>query len=206
MRLPITLNIVVEDYLTESIIKKILRNYENKFFISAILGKCGFGYIKNRIDDFNKTTKSLAFLIIADLDQYECPPQIIKEWLHHPKNPNLLFRIAVKEIESWLLADRINFAKYFAISHNLIPKDVELIDDPKNFLINLARKSPKRDIRESIAPKFHSTAKIGPNYNDCLSIFVQKKWQFYEAAKNSVSLMKTLNSLDNFKPSTEREK
>ncbi|MDF2210039.1 hypothetical protein L1F28_15070 [Arthrospira platensis NCB002] len=44
----------------------------------------------------------MAYLVLTDLDKSECPLAIINEWLKsQPKHPNLLFRVAVKEVESW---------------------------------------------------------------------------------------------------------
>jgi hypothetical protein len=205
MRQLIYLDIVVEDYLTKAIILKIIDSFHDKFCAGTPIMQNGSGYIKKKIISFNKAANYKPYLIITDLDQYECPPLLIKEWLPYPKNPNLIFRIAVKEIETWLLADRSNLARYLKISIDKIPIEVESIIDPKNFLINLARKSPERNIREAIVPRYKGTAKIGPEYNDCLAEFVQNKWMVVESAKNSISLKKTLEALEKFKPSVQKK-
>jgi len=48
---------------------------------------------------------------------------IDKKWLPYPKHPNLLFRVAVKEVEAWLLAHRAAFATFLGISDKLIPQE-----------------------------------------------------------------------------------
>ena len=78
---------------------------------------------------------------------------IDKKWLPYPKHPNLLFRVAVKEVEAWLLAHRAAFATFLGISDKFIPQEqVDTIPDPKQFLINLAAKSKKRKVRDAIVP------------------------------------------------------
>jgi len=52
---------------------------KNKFIINNIYGNSGFGYIKSKISGFNNAAKNFPFLIITDLDEYECPPVLIKE-------------------------------------------------------------------------------------------------------------------------------
>jgi hypothetical protein len=198
MNQPQFINIVVEDLLTELTIKKILNNYKDKFQLHNIFGKRGFGYIKSRITNFNAAAKNIPYLIITDLDQYDCPPSLCKEWFTFTKNPNLIFRIAVKEIETWLIADRKNFSGFLKIPENRISKEVESISDPKEFIIKLATRSPNREMRSSIVPKLKSTAKIGPNYNDCLARFIINYWDIDLASMNSISLHKTLESLNNF--------
>ena len=47
-----------------------------------------------------------------------------------------------------------------------IPDEIE---NPKQFLMQLAAKSRKREVREAIVPSPGSTASIGPDYNGKLN-------------------------------------
>lgn len=69
----------------------------------------------------------------------------------------------------------------------------------KNTLIQLAKRSNKRTIREDIVP-INNNATIGPNYNGCLSEFVYKIWNIENAVSHSKSLRRTLEKLQNFNP------
>jgi len=143
--------------------------------------------------------------VLTDLDTAVCPPKLIKEWLsdstqHH----NLLFRVAVREVESWVLADRDHFAKFLGIMKELVPVDVDEIDDPKEYLINLVRKSRKRRLREDIVPTRGSTAKQGPNYNGCLISFVEESWVPNKAMRSSPSLRRTIKAVKKFQPKWEK--
>ena len=142
----------------------------------------------------------MPYLILTDLDYNECAPTLIKEWLPETKNPNLIFRIAVREVESWVLADRLGFAKFLGISQNKMPKKPDELSDPKAHLINLARASRKRDLREDIIPKRGSTAKQGPAYNERLVSFVEAAWNPSTARQFSPSLERTLKAIEAFAP------
>ena len=99
-----------------------------------------------------------------------------------------------------MLADRQGFSNFFSVLTNRIPLDVESITDPKDFLVSLAKKSRKKNIREDIVPQKGSTAKVGRNYNSCLSKFVYQKWNLENARNNSVSLRRTIECISNFNP------
>ena len=168
------------------------------------VGKCfshgGYGYLKTKIKGFNNAARVTPFLVLTDLDRVECAPVLIKDWLPFPKHPNLIFRVAVREVESWVLAHRESFAKYLGVNQNKIPLNVDEVIDPKQFLINLTRKSKYRQIREAIVPRSESSAKQGPDYNGTLITYVSDYWDVKKAAQNSPSLQKMINALVSYNP------
>ncbi len=201
MNLDISINLAVEDDLSEAVLRKLL---PAKYTVGDCYKKRGFGYLKKNIRGFNNAAKGMPFLVLTDLDREECPPKLIKKWLsvstqHH----NLLFRVAVREVESWVLADRDHFAKFLGIKKEQVPVDVDEIDDPKEYLINLVRKSRKRRLREDIVPTRGSTAKQGPNYNGRLISFVEESWVPNKAMRSSPSLRRTIKAVENFRPKRE---
>ncbi len=196
---PIPINLVVEDSLSEAFVRRILKESSSRFAIGYSYGRSGYGYIKRRTLAFNNAAKGTPFVILVDLEA-ECPPKQIKEWLPVSIHPNLLFRVAVKEVESWLLADRPGFTSFLGVSKKLIPENVDQISDPKQFLINLAKRSRKRALREAIVPIPNSTARVGPDYNGQLSSFVFDTWNIVEAIKHSDSLRRAISAINNFQP------
>jgi hypothetical protein len=79
--IPININIVVEDRLSEAVVKAVLSQSEKKFNVvkrfpdlKRIHSSSGFGYIKIKISGFNKAARGIPFLVLTDLDDYECPP------------------------------------------------------------------------------------------------------------------------------------
>ncbi|MEG4391429.1 hypothetical protein [Microcoleus sp. BROC3] len=199
----IPINLVFEDALSEAVLKQMLKQSQRPFSVGQCLNQRGYGKIKKIISGLNYAAKGMPYLVLTDLDNAECPLVIISEWLTQPKHPNLLFRIAVKEVEAWLLAHREGFAQFLGISVDLIPGDADRIPDPKQLLINLAKKSKKRNLREAIVPDRNSTAKIGKDYNGQLIHFVNQSWQVASAQTNSPSLERAMNALMNFQPTWE---
>lgn len=196
----IPINLVFEDVLSEAVLKQMLKQSQRPFLVGNCFNQRGNDQIKQKISAFNNAAKVMPYLVLTDLDKADCPLVILSEWLTKPKHPNLLFRIAVKEVEAWLLAHREAFAKFLGISVDLIPGDTDRIPDPKQCLINLARRSSKRKLQEAIVPEPNSTAKIGKDYNGQLIQFVNKSWQVASAQTNSPSLERTMNALINFQP------
>ena len=199
----IPINLVFEDVLSEAVLKQMLKQSQRPFPVGQCLNQRGYGKIKKIISGLNYAAKGMPYLVLTDLDNAEGTLVIISEWLTQPKHPNLLFRIAVKEVEAWLLAHRAGFAQFLGISVDNIPGDADLIPDPKQLLINLARRSRKRKLREAIVPERNSTANIGKDYNGQLIQFVNKSWQVASAQTNSPSLERAMNALINFQPTWE---
>lgn len=194
----IPINIACEDVLSEAIALKILDG-SNKFSIGTIYRRNGKTYLRQKVTGFNNASKGMPYFFLVDLDKDECAPKVISEWLGgQTKNKNFIFRIAVEEIESWLLADRQNFSSFVGIRKDLIPLDSDLIPNPKEFLVNVIRKSSKREIKTAIVPKTKSTALVGPNYNGKLIEFINTSWSLIEARLNSRSLEKTIKAIDSF--------
>lgn len=201
MEIPV--NLVVEDTLGEYLLREILCQSKNRFLIGACYGKGGIGYIQKKIRGFNNASRGMPYFVLVDLDRKKCAPSLIKEWFERSKiHHNLQFRIAVKEAESWLMADRETFADFLGIKKDLIPEDLDKVDDPKRFLINLAKKSLDSEVKHSIIPNEKSTSKIGPNYNGLLGSFIVKHWKVSRAVVHSESLRRTFNRINKFKAKT----
>lgn len=190
--------VVIEDELSLIVLRKIFNESKRSYSIYNVLGRKGCSYIDNHIQGFNNASKEIPFVILRDLDKCECPPFLLEKIFKFPIHHNLIFRIVVREIEAWLLADKESFSDFLGISKSLIPYDVETIDNPKEFIITLAKKSKKRFIREDILPR--RGAKQGPGYNACLGNYVLSHWNLYSALNNSESLHRTFDVLNNFSP------
>ena len=197
---PIPVIIAVEDYLSEAVLRTILFQSDRTYIIGNCLGRQGLGYLKKKISSFNLASKGIPFIILADLDQVECAPELLDSWFNFQKSDNLLFRVAVREVESWVMAHRSAFSSFLGIAKELIPPDTDTIDNPKRFLINLAVRSKNRVIREAIVPNRKSTATIGPDYNGTLISFVQSRWKVRNALKYSRSLKRSFIAINSFKP------
>ncbi|MFQ5630810.1 MAG: hypothetical protein ACE5I1_18720 [bacterium] len=193
----IYINLVIEDEVQLNILKRVLAYSNQPFVINSTLGLRGNDYIKRNLHAFNHAARFIPCLVLTDLDRTECAPLLVREWINFKRNPNLIFRIAVREAESWLLADRNNFASFLGVSHAKMERNTESIDNPKEYIVRIARKSRKRRIREALVP--FGTATVGPNYNFALTEFILNKWKIEKAIENSQSLSRAIKSLNNFK-------
>lgn len=196
----IPINLVVEDSLSERTLVRIINSVPRDYIIGHTYAGGGSGYIRKNIRGFNHAAKGVPYLVLTDLDRYECAPALVEDWLNIPKDQNLIFRVAVREVETWLLADRHGFANYIGVPVSRIRYSVEEIENPKEFLIGLVRRSRKRRLKKDIVPPQNSTAKIGRNYNGRLIEFVENFWNMEEAASNSNSLRNTISILERFEP------
>lgn len=204
-----TLYIVCEDQLSETVMRKMISVYFPLYNIDIVaFGKRGRGYIQEKIKDFIKQN-SLYFFILVDLNSDECAPVLIKKWMNSPLQQNILFRIAVREVESWLLADTTGLSQFLNLSYPLVKKEVNIPDNishPKEKLISLADRSKKKDIKIDIVRKENSSYKQGSGYNSRLADYVDNYWEIKRAIKLSDSLKRAVNSLAQFTKSFENGK
>jgi len=195
----IPLSLATEDELSEAILYRLLTNVD-RYAIGTAYRRGGFGYLRRTINGWNRAARGIPFMVLTDLDTGECPARLIGDWLRVERHPNLLFRIAVREVESWLLADPTNLSEFLGVTATPLQTDTDAIADPKAALVNLARKSRSKTIRDRIVPRKGSTAKQGPDYNGCLVSFVRGRWDIDLAKKNSASLARTVDRLASFNP------
>ena len=196
----IPVNIAVEDALSETVVRRLLDYADRGYAVGVAYGRRGYGYLRGTIRGWNRAARGVPFVVLTDLDRYPCPPALIREWLPEPQSPNLVLRVAVREVEAWLLADKMNLARYLSISAKRVPIEPDSLPDAKASLVDLAGRSRSRDVRGGIAPKQGSTAKQGPDYNASLSEFVRTHWDINAARLSSPSLARTISRLGAFTP------
>ena len=150
------------------------------------------GSIKSRIPGLNQRARfNGPVLAFADLDRpLSCPAALVQELVGGlTVEPNFLVRVAVLEIDSWILADRVAVARWLGVSVDIISRDPESLDDPKRSLVQLASRSRNRRLREGIGPvRVLGTNRTGPNYNETVSEFVTQHWNPETARLNAPSL------------------
>lgn len=132
-------------------------------------------------------------LCIADADG-GCALTLHGSWL--PRRPSSRFqlRFAVPESESWIMADAESLAAFMQISEALLPHSPETVVDPKRALLNLARRSRRRDLRTEMVSQ-SDPSKIGSGYNAHLTGFVAAHWKPRSAAARAPSLARAIARL-----------
>jgi hypothetical protein len=190
---PILITGAVEGSADDAALRAILRSQDAE--ASVIYGKNGKKFLQSHISGFNKSAVFTPWIVLVDLDnEYECAPELLENWLPN-KSDRMCLRVVVREIESWLMGDRERIAKFLCVSENRIPTNPEAVTNPKQTLINIAKRSRCRDIRVDMVPKEGSKRIVGPAYDSRLIEFIIDKengWRPERAALTCASLAKCL--------------
>ncbi len=188
-------NAVVEDLLSEIVLRRLAKH---RFAIGAVYGREGVGYIAKRIGAFNNAARGGPWIVLADLDSNPCAPRLIGHWLPNGPHRNLILRIAVREVEAWLLADAAGFAQTLGIAAHLVPAQPENLSDPKRTLVDTCRRSRLSALRRDVLPLHPSDAQ-GPGYNDRLGKFAQNAWRPEAARAAAPSLDRAMRAIESFR-------
>jgi hypothetical protein len=187
------INIVVEGFSDEGAAERIVGTAG--FSVGLKLGRQGKGSVLKKLKNYNEAARHQPWFVLVDLDRdYPCVTEARRVWLPQ-KSDQMCFRIAVPELEAWLLAEPEKIAAFLGVSGALIPRDPEALADPKETLVNLARRSRKREIREGLVPRSGTGASVGPTYASDISSFARDTWDVRAAAKRCPSLDRCLNRL-----------
>lgn len=158
--------------------------------LSRVYGKSGKQDVVRKIRAYNSAARFSPWIVLLDLDNNaECAPPFRQAQLPIP-SAQMVLRIAVREVEAWLLADREHLAQFLSVSVSRIPQDPEGVVDPKQEMVNLARQSRKRAIREDMVPRPGSGRSVGPAYTSRMIEFAQTTWNPLVAEQRAASLLK----------------
>ena len=182
------LSAVVEGDVDEAVVRRLVADAGGT--VHAVYGRNGKDGIRKNLDAYNQAARGWLWLVVVDLDDdAECAPLLRAEWLPNPA-AHMCFRVAVREVEAWLLADRDGLADFLGTASSRIPVWPEAVDDPKQAMVNLAIGSRRRAIREDMAPRPGSRRAVGPAYASRLIEFAQRRWRPGVAANRSESLQR----------------
>ena len=187
--------LATEDELSEAIGLRWIA--ESPFHEADVLPlrRNGSGYLKSKVESWRQLAGQQVVLLLTDLDQIDCPVALRNEWLGtRPVPDRLLLRIAVREIESWVLADHDAMRKLIGDRGKLPPAPDEL-GDPKAFLLNMVRKYAPRDVKQDLLAERGAMASQGLGYNRRLVAWVKSDWSPDRAAARSPSLLRARQAL-----------
>ncbi len=188
--------LVVEDRLSDAVSTKILQHF-NVEIVKRIIYE-GNSYLQRKAQSFNQAAhEECGIFMLTDLDSPAiCPPSLIQSWVKGHLSRWFFLRVAVMEVESWIMADREAVANFLEIPTHRIPTNTDEIPFPKEFLVSLARRSKKTRLREALVPaQTNRHAKTGNEYTPRLCRFVRDYWDIERAATVSPSLKRTLDRL-----------
>lgn len=179
----------VEGDLDETLLRRILGHVGMS--LGRVCGRKGKRFLLQSINGYNNTAQYAPWVVLVDLDRDgDCAPPCVQKWLARP-SAQMCFRVAVRSIEAWLLADRERIGHLLGISRAWLPANPDSLNDPKRELINLARRSRRRGVRDDLVPREGSGRSVGPLYTTRMIEFLQDEvagWRPDQALRVSESL------------------
>jgi len=188
----------------KAVLERILNDLDISLGRLKVYGGCHG--LDAEIPKFLQMTRSHAVCILRDLDSEVCAPSLLKRLgADKAADPsNLVFRVPVRQIEAWLLADAESFSRHFKISKAMIPACPDDLDDAKEGVLRLIRRSNSPTMKEAMLPREGYSNRTGPEYASALKDFVIKVWSPDRARARSPSLDRSLKAFQAFKAANRR--
>jgi hypothetical protein len=189
---PVT--IAVEGLLDEAITVRLIECAGGK--AGVVYGKNGKDNLRSRLRGYCNAARHAPWFVLTDMDaDASCAPELLDKLLGG-RIEHFCFRIAVHEVESWLLADSLNLASFLSVNPVRIEANPDSLFDPKHHLVQLTRYSRKRFIREGLVPRPGSRRTEGDEYTSTMIQFAKMYWSPGNARRNSDSLDRAMSCLE----------
>ena len=188
-----TIQVAAEGIVDEAVLRRLIAHAGGQ--TGTVYGRNGKAALREKIRGYNNAARFTPWVVLVDLDNdADCAPSMRNVWVPVPA-PNLCFRIAVREVEAWLMADRQTLARYLSVKAGNVPVEPEKFERPKDAMVNLARGSRSRDIHSDIVPQENSGRRVGPAYASRLVEYIRERWRPEVAAQHAESLRRAINCL-----------
>ena len=180
---PPVVQVVVEGKVDESVAQRLL---EEAGIIVAGRHHHSVPAFRTALRRFDRAARHSFWFALCDLDRAPCPSARLRDYLPSPQK-KMCFRIAVRSVESWLLADRDGLSRFLEVRPALLPDDPEAAPDPKGAILALARRSRNREVRSGIAPPRGASVRVGRGYTAQMAAFIETHWSPERAAARAPS-------------------
>ena len=190
--------LAVEGDVDEAVARRILEYVDLPHYLLASPPN-GKAKLLENMPKYNEAAKWNRWFVLVDLDQKpECAPDLIQTVLPKPSK-GMRFRVAVRAMEAWLLADTDHLSDFLHVPQTKFPANPDAELNPKVSLVNLARHSTREEIRKDMVPREGSGGSVGPGYTDRLREFVITRWRPEAAVERSDSLRRCIAALQTLK-------
>lgn len=185
---------VVEGIVDEAIARTLLGHVGR--VAGTIYVQGGKPRLLEKLAGFNSAARFSPWLVLVDLNGVApCAPEFVSGVMPSP-SPQMVFRVAVRQAEAWLMGDTQGLASYLRVSRARVPDDPEGEVYAKQTMVNIARNSRNRHVREDMVPTPASGRRTGPNYAGRLIEFATQHWRPEVAAERVESLNRCLQRLE----------
>ena len=185
---------IVEGMVDEAAVRKL---FSDQSLTPGAFHATSIPAFGTRLRRFNQAARHSPGFALCDLDRDECAPTRQQRYLPDPA-PGMCFRIAVRSVEAWFLADREGIARLLRVAKGSVPFAPEDEPDPKSSLVALARRSRSRAIREGLAPVAGDRRRVEPEYALMVSELASDHWSPERAANLAPSLRRTIERCRRF--------
>ena len=191
---PVAVSSAVEGIVDEAVVRTLITLSGGT--PGPTYGKKGKQTLRTSINGYNNAARHAPWLVLVDLDRdADCALRLRQEWVSLPA-PRLCFRIAVRQVEAWLMADAAPLARYLGVAQHMVPNDPEGLPSAKTAMVNIAQQSRRKAIRQAMVPRVGSGRSVGPAYASMLIEFVETQWRPEIAAQHSESLRRAIACLE----------
>ena len=158
--------------------------------IHKVEGFRGKRFLSQRIASYNQAARFHPWFVLVDFDgDAVCPGELYRIWMPNP-GPLMCCRFAVQEAEAWLLADSEALSRFLAVPPLSFCSAPDAVPNPKRFIIDVARRSRKREVVKDLVPRVGSGREVGPAYTSRMIEFIENHWRPQVAEGSSPSLCK----------------
>lgn len=201
---PLPLTVVVEGMLDEAVVRRLAA--DTGLGVERVLGHKGKDYIRTHLLGLSRAARGSPILVLCDLDdEFPCAAALKAKWLAGSSPPETFaLRICVREVESWLLADREALADVLRVSKRVLPDSPDDVAKPKARLLEVAARSSDRSVRIDFRSVSGMPSRPGPGYQSRLGDFVARRWSPARARARSKSLDSCLKALDRLRAAVAR--
>lgn len=183
----IQIAVATEDELSEAIALRLISELQRPLHVTHKLRRGGFGYLRSKMDSWSKMAEHQIMFVLTDLDRANCLVEFRDQWQGgRPLPASLVFRIAVKEVESWALADHQAMRELVG-RKGVLPTEPDALPDPKQAMLGLGKTAPK-SVRDDLIKTIDGQLRQGVGYNALLTHWINTVWSPERAAERSPSL------------------
>lgn len=186
---PCFVTVACEGHVDNAVIGRVLEGHDVEAPTAHVTG--GVVSLMRRLPGFIAAAHHSAWIVQRDLDQdAACAPELLRDRaLAGPPGLNLI--IAVRQTESWLLADRDRIAAFLGVRAGLVAEHPEMLASARDHVVSLARRSRQRAIRDGMVPRESSGRAVGAEYAGRMIEFASRHWQFDDAAQRAAPSLRT---------------
>jgi hypothetical protein len=186
----------VEGPSDEVVLRRIVAHCHGHVHRVQVQG--GKDHLRRAVSGYNAAAVRDPWLVLVDLDRdYSCAAALVESWLP-VASPYMRFRVVVRQIEAWLLADSERFAKFFGVKRSAVPGAPDDLEDARAGVLRVVGRSHRSAIRQDMLPRPRSGRRVGAAYTSRLIEFASdahQGWRPDVAAKRSPSLARCLARL-----------